>query len=286
MRNNPVIYVCVKPPGLHHWGDFHELRLIIEHVTDRTRVGVVWTPAPPMPQGYDLSTEEGFQELLDDFERIIGWQFLRGLHLKDSKGKWATILTPRSIGKGNPSDGRAPAVINCDISTTPPPGAPGPQMGGGRCPEKYRMHPFFQMGNDPRGPHSSLCLPSFNFLNLTGIPCLGVRESPDGGQVGKGSLFPHPPEAPQSDFFPFPRAPLWEVQQPLSPPSGCRGKRVFPAPRETSCGPKRAPPPKKQKNFGAAGVFGGNMHLLGYKVGGSSTRRRKGNGVEFLKTLE
>lgn len=41
--------------------------------------------------GYDLSTEEGFQELLDDFEKIIGWQFLRGLHINDSKGEQVLI---------------------------------------------------------------------------------------------------------------------------------------------------------------------------------------------------
>lgn len=29
---------------------------------------------------------EGFQELLQDYEKIIGWQFLRGLHINDSKG--------------------------------------------------------------------------------------------------------------------------------------------------------------------------------------------------------
>lgn len=39
-----------------------------------------------MPAGYDLSLEEGFEELLEDFEKIIGWQFLRGLHINDSKG--------------------------------------------------------------------------------------------------------------------------------------------------------------------------------------------------------
>lgn len=39
-----------------------------------------------MPAGYDLSSEEGFEELLQDFEKIIGWQFLRGLHINDSKG--------------------------------------------------------------------------------------------------------------------------------------------------------------------------------------------------------
>ncbi|RXG61013.1 DNA-(apurinic or apyrimidinic site) lyase [Armadillidium vulgare] len=48
-------------------GDFHEIRLIIE--------------------GYDLSSEKGFHNMVTDFEKIIGWQFLRGLHLNDSKGK-------------------------------------------------------------------------------------------------------------------------------------------------------------------------------------------------------
>lgn len=68
-------------------GDLHELRLIIQHVMDKSRVGVCIDTCHAHAAGYDLSKEDGFQELLDDFGKIIGWQFLRGIHMNDSKGK-------------------------------------------------------------------------------------------------------------------------------------------------------------------------------------------------------
>ena len=36
-------------------------------------------------ENYDLSTEMGYQFCFDDFESIIGFQFLRAIHLNDSK---------------------------------------------------------------------------------------------------------------------------------------------------------------------------------------------------------
>ncbi|KAB7497020.1 putative endonuclease 4 [Armadillidium nasatum] len=68
-------------------GDFHEIRLIIEGVQDKSRVGVCLDTCHAHAAGYDLSSEKGFHNMVTDFEKIIGWQFLRGLHLNDSKGK-------------------------------------------------------------------------------------------------------------------------------------------------------------------------------------------------------
>lgn len=61
--------------------------------------------------GYDLSSKEGFEELTQDFEKIIGWQFLRGLHINDSKGvrvcfslfvsKYITELIPSPVYLSN-----------------------------------------------------------------------------------------------------------------------------------------------------------------------------------------
>lgn len=36
--------------------------------------------------GYDLSTESGYKNMMAEFERVIGFQYLKGVHLNDSKG--------------------------------------------------------------------------------------------------------------------------------------------------------------------------------------------------------
>ena len=37
--------------------------------------------------GFDLSSKEGFEKFVADFDRIVGFQYLRAMHLNDSKGK-------------------------------------------------------------------------------------------------------------------------------------------------------------------------------------------------------
>ncbi|KAK8733569.1 hypothetical protein OTU49_006363 [Cherax quadricarinatus] len=96
-------------------GDLHELRLIIEHVEDKSRIGVCIDTCHAHAAGYDLSTETGFQELLDDFGKIIGWQFLRGLHMNDSKGKVGDHQDRHeNIGRGTIGIEGFRRIMNCE----------------------------------------------------------------------------------------------------------------------------------------------------------------------------
>lgn len=36
--------------------------------------------------GYDLRTKETYEKTMDDFERIVGFKYLKGMHLNDSQG--------------------------------------------------------------------------------------------------------------------------------------------------------------------------------------------------------
>ena len=38
--------------------------------------------------GFDLTSKNAFSKLLDDFDKVIGIQFLKGMHLNDSMGIW------------------------------------------------------------------------------------------------------------------------------------------------------------------------------------------------------
>lgn len=36
--------------------------------------------------GYDLRTRETYEKTMDEFERIVGFKYLKGMHLNDSQG--------------------------------------------------------------------------------------------------------------------------------------------------------------------------------------------------------
>ena len=39
-----------------------------------------------MPVGYDLSKQEGFDQMMSDLDEEIGFKYLMAMHLNDSKG--------------------------------------------------------------------------------------------------------------------------------------------------------------------------------------------------------
>ena len=64
---------------------FEHIRRIIDGIDNKSRVGVCIDTCHTLAAGYDLSTEKGYQFCFDEFESIIGFQFLRAIHLNDSK---------------------------------------------------------------------------------------------------------------------------------------------------------------------------------------------------------
>ncbi|CAN8002374.1 unnamed protein product [Ixodes hexagonus] len=82
-------------------GDFHELRGIIDRVKNKSRIGVCLDTCHAFAAGYNLSTEEGFQGMMQDFESIVGLSYLKAIHLNDSHGKMGSHLDRHeNIGRG------------------------------------------------------------------------------------------------------------------------------------------------------------------------------------------
>jgi len=80
---------------------FEHLATIIEHVKDTARVGVCIDTCHLFAAGYDIRTEETFRETWELFDRIIGFSFLRGLHLNDAKRPLGSrVDRHESIGQG------------------------------------------------------------------------------------------------------------------------------------------------------------------------------------------
>ena len=80
---------------------FEQIAAIIDRVEDKARVGVCIDTAHTLAAGYDIKTEQGFTETFRHFDEVIGFSYLRGMHINDSKKDLATRVDRHdSIGKG------------------------------------------------------------------------------------------------------------------------------------------------------------------------------------------
>lgn len=80
---------------------FEQIAAIINRVDDKSRVGVCIDTAHTLAAGYDIKTEQGFTETFRHFDEVIGFSYLRGMHINDSKKELATRVDRHdSIGKG------------------------------------------------------------------------------------------------------------------------------------------------------------------------------------------
>ncbi len=80
---------------------FYQLKKIIDLVEDKSRVGVCIDTAHAYSAGYDLKTKEGFEKVFQEFDEVIGFEFLKGMHLNDSKKDFGSKVDRHdSLGKG------------------------------------------------------------------------------------------------------------------------------------------------------------------------------------------
>ncbi|ELY2740365.1 deoxyribonuclease IV [Cronobacter turicensis] len=81
---------------------FEHLAAIIDQVEDKSRVGVCIDTCHAFAAGYDLRTEEDCEKTFAEFDRIVGFQYLRGMHLNDAKSTFASrVDRHHSLGEGN-----------------------------------------------------------------------------------------------------------------------------------------------------------------------------------------
>ncbi|EOE0523598.1 deoxyribonuclease IV [Providencia stuartii] len=81
---------------------FEHLAKIIEDVDDKSRVGVCIDTCHAFAAGYDLRTEEACEETFKQFSDIVGFEYLKGMHLNDAKSEFASrVDRHHSLGEGN-----------------------------------------------------------------------------------------------------------------------------------------------------------------------------------------
>jgi deoxyribonuclease IV len=80
---------------------FEQIRFIIDHVEDKSRVGVCIDTCHSFAAGYDLATEAAFKETFRHFDEVVGFGYLKGMHINDSKkGLASRVDRHDSLGKG------------------------------------------------------------------------------------------------------------------------------------------------------------------------------------------
>jgi len=80
---------------------FEHLAHIIDKVEDRARIGVCLDTCHTFASGYDIRTEDTYHQTMTEFENIVGFSYLKGMHLNDSKVKLGSrVDRHHSIGEG------------------------------------------------------------------------------------------------------------------------------------------------------------------------------------------
>ncbi len=81
---------------------FEHIAAIIERVKDRSRIGVCIDTCHAFAAGYDLSTEFGYAATMQEFDRVVGMEYLKGMHLNDSlREHGSRVDRHENIGKGH-----------------------------------------------------------------------------------------------------------------------------------------------------------------------------------------
>ena len=81
---------------------FEHLAAIIDGVEDKSRVGVCLDTCHTFVAGYDLRSTELCDAVFAEFDRVVGFDYLRGMHLNGSKTEFASkVDRHHSLTQGN-----------------------------------------------------------------------------------------------------------------------------------------------------------------------------------------
>ncbi|MCI7363570.1 MAG: deoxyribonuclease IV [Campylobacter lanienae] len=65
---------------------FEHLAALINMSQDSSRVGVCIDTCHLFASGYDIRDDESYAKTMSEFDRIVGYKYLSGMHINDSKG--------------------------------------------------------------------------------------------------------------------------------------------------------------------------------------------------------
>lgn len=80
---------------------FEHLAHIIDKIEDKSRVGVCLDTCHTFTGGYDLRTREAYDATMEEFGRVVGFEYLSAMHINDSKPPLGSrVDRHHSLGQG------------------------------------------------------------------------------------------------------------------------------------------------------------------------------------------
>ena len=80
---------------------FEHLAYLIDKSIDKSRVGVCIDTCHLFVSGYDIRTKEEYDKTWEEFDRVVGFEYLKGMHINDSLTPFASKKDRhQSLGKG------------------------------------------------------------------------------------------------------------------------------------------------------------------------------------------
>lgn len=77
------------------------LAFLIDKVIDKNRIGVCIDTCHFFAGGYDIRSKEAYEKTMAEFDKLIGYKFLSGMHLNDTKNELGVKKDRHdSLGKG------------------------------------------------------------------------------------------------------------------------------------------------------------------------------------------
>ncbi|WP_297943504.1 deoxyribonuclease IV [uncultured Campylobacter sp.] len=81
--------------------DFAQLAYVIDKISNKDRIGVCIDTCHAFAAGYDLRSRQAYERTMSEFDRAIGYKFLSGMHLNDTKNELSVRKDRHeSLGRG------------------------------------------------------------------------------------------------------------------------------------------------------------------------------------------
>ncbi|WP_298083224.1 deoxyribonuclease IV [uncultured Campylobacter sp.] len=81
--------------------DFAQLAYVIGKISNKDRIGVCIDTCHAFAAGYDLRSPQAYERTMSEFDRAIGYKFLSGMHLNDTKNELGVRKDRHeSLGRG------------------------------------------------------------------------------------------------------------------------------------------------------------------------------------------
>lgn len=95
--------------------DFKELKSIIDRVENKNRIGVCIDTCHAFASGINITTKNGVEKMVKEFDEVIGLKYLKAMHLNDSTGGLGSNRdVHKPIGEGEIGLDAFRQIMNCD----------------------------------------------------------------------------------------------------------------------------------------------------------------------------